>query len=136
MGRGGLGGLPAVGKIVQRPIAVRQRVHGRLARPLLSELHFALLSDSADPVRFVRARITKVRRILHRLRIDDFQQTHSRAELVVVQYTSGDLYWNARTSYYGITAMPTIAANGVSDCWPDSWLEADYHRTPESRKSS
>jgi hypothetical protein len=45
---------------------------------------------------------------------------------VLVQHTSGDAYWAGRTSYYNITAMPTVAGDGVQDVWPVSWLEDDF----------
>jgi hypothetical protein len=43
-----------------------------------------------------------------------------------VQYDSGDGLWEIRTDYYGITLMPTVCGDGMSDVWPVSWLEADY----------
>jgi len=58
--------------------------------------------------------------------VDVFQGAHTREELVLVQHTLGDLYWGPRASYYGITYMPTVCGNGVSDVWPVSWLEDDY----------
>jgi hypothetical protein len=45
---------------------------------------------------------------------------------VLVQHTFQDMYWGPRTSYYGVSAMPTAAGNGVSDVYPFSWLEIDY----------
>jgi hypothetical protein len=44
----------------------------------------------------------------------------------LVQHDFGDSYWAARTGYYGITAMPTVCGDGMSDVWPLSGLEADF----------
>lgn len=43
-----------------------------------------------------------------------------------MQYDYGDGFWDPRTDYYGITYMPTVCGDGVSDVWPVSWLEEDY----------
>lgn len=43
-----------------------------------------------------------------------------------MQYDSGDGLWEIRTDYYGITLMPTVCGDGMSDVWPVSWLEQDY----------
>ncbi len=46
---------------------------------------------------------------------------------MLVQHNDIDIpLWPDRTSFYGITAMPTIAGNGLQDVWPTSWLEADF----------
>jgi hypothetical protein len=58
--------------------------------------------------------------------VDDWQGTHTRDEVVLVQYNSGDGLWEIRTGYYGITLMPTVCGDGMSDVWPLSWLEQDY----------
>jgi hypothetical protein len=58
--------------------------------------------------------------------VDDWQQMHTRDEVVLVQYDSGDGLWEIRTGYYGITLMPTVCGDGMSDVWPLSWLEQDY----------
>jgi len=51
-----------------------------------------------------------------------------------VQHDFGDDYWAGRADYYEITAMPTVAGDGVQDVWPVSWLEDDYqaHRLVDS----
>jgi hypothetical protein len=43
-----------------------------------------------------------------------------------VQHDFGDSYWADRTGYYGITAMPTVCGDGMSDVWPLSWLDLDF----------
>lgn len=58
--------------------------------------------------------------------VDNWQQTHTRDEVVLVQYDDGDGFWDPRTTYYGIGAMPTVCGDGMSDVWPLSWLEQDY----------
>jgi hypothetical protein len=45
---------------------------------------------------------------------------------VLVQHDFGDSYWSGRTNYYGISAMPTVCGDGMSDVWPLSWLEEDF----------
>jgi hypothetical protein len=44
---------------------------------------------------------------------------------VLVQHNFGDSYWTGRKDYYGITAMPTVCGDGMSDVWPLSGLAAD-----------
>jgi len=58
--------------------------------------------------------------------VDSWQQTYTRSELVLVQHTSGDGYWEARTGYYGIVSMPTVCGDGMQDVWPLSWLDPDF----------
>ena len=52
----------------------------------------------------------------------------------MVQHDFGDAYWSGRTGYYGISAMPTVCGDGMSDVWPLSWLEPDFeaHRLVDS----
>lgn len=45
---------------------------------------------------------------------------------MLVQLTLADVFWGARTGYYGISYVPTACGNGVSDVWPFTWLETDY----------
>jgi len=58
--------------------------------------------------------------------VDNWQQTHTNDEICLVQHDWDDSFNAERRGYYGISAMPTIAGNGLQDVWPDSWLEADY----------
>jgi hypothetical protein len=58
--------------------------------------------------------------------VDNWQGTHTLDEICLIQHDWVDSFNAARRGYYGISAMPTIAGNGLQDVWPDSWLEADY----------
>jgi hypothetical protein len=58
--------------------------------------------------------------------VDNWQGTHTIDEICLIQHDWDDSFNAARRAYYGISAMPTIAGNGLQDVWPDSWLEADY----------
>jgi hypothetical protein len=53
-------------------------------------------------------------------------ELHDETEICLVQNDYDDPFNDARTSFYGINAWPTIVGNGVVDAWPLDCLEDDY----------
>jgi hypothetical protein len=52
---------------------------------------------------------------------------HTEAgEICLVQNDYDDSFNSARVSFLGVSAWPTVCGSGLSDCWPLTWLEADF----------
>jgi hypothetical protein len=52
--------------------------------------------------------------------------THGPHEICMIQNDYVDPFNDARVSFYGVYAWPTVVGNGVSDAWPLDCLEGDY----------
>jgi hypothetical protein len=53
-------------------------------------------------------------------------QAHDESEICLIQNDYDDSFNNARVSFLGVSAWPTVVGNGLSDAWPLDCLEGDY----------
>jgi len=51
---------------------------------------------------------------------------HDASEVCVIQIDYNDSFNSDRVDFYGVSAWPTIAGNGLADVWPIDCIEEDY----------